>query len=94
MADAKALWHLSRRPILTWVALLILLGCSCGSAYIPFGNFNLVISLAIAAIKAILVGLIFMRLFENNHLNRLAACAGPIWVLIMFILMGSDFFSR
>ena len=94
MADAKALWRISRRPLLTWVALVGLLGASCASAFIPLGNLNLVISLVIAAIKGLLVGLIFMRLCEDNALNRLAAAAGPIWVFIMFLLMGSDFYSR
>jgi hypothetical protein len=36
----------------------------------------------------------FMRLFENNALNRLAAAAGPIWVFVMFLLMGADYFTR
>jgi caa(3)-type oxidase subunit IV len=94
MAEAKALWRVARLPMLIWLALLVLLGASYGSAYIPLGKINLVISLAIAAIKALLVGAIFMRLREHNALNRLAACTGPIWIFIMFLLMGSDFFGR
>jgi caa(3)-type oxidase subunit IV len=50
--------------------------------------------LAIAALKASLVGAVFMRLSEHNALNRLAAFVGPIWIFIMFLLMGSDYFTR
>ena len=88
------LWRISRKPVGTWVALCALLATTCGLAYVPLGRGNLPLSLAIAAIKASLVGAIFMRLAEKNTLNRLAACVGPIWVFIMFLLMGSDYFTR
>jgi caa(3)-type oxidase subunit IV len=67
---------------------------TCGLAYVPLGKANLPVSLVIAATKAALVGTVFMRLSEKNVLNRLAACAGPIWIFIMFVLMGSDYFTR
>ncbi|HEY1615506.1 MAG TPA: cytochrome C oxidase subunit IV family protein [Rhizomicrobium sp.] len=81
-------------PLLTWLALCGLLTATCAVAYVPLGVANFPISLCIAAIKAALVGLIFMRLFENNALNRLAAVAGPIWVFVMLVLMGADYFTR
>ena len=37
---------------------------------------------------------VFMRLREDNALNRLAASAGPIWIFIMFLLIGADYFTR
>jgi caa(3)-type oxidase subunit IV len=67
---------------------------TCALSYVPMGRGNLVVALCIAAIKAGLVGIVFMRLFENNTLNRLAAAAGPICVFVMFVLMGSDYFTR
>ena len=93
-SDIKRLWRLCRVPVFTWAALCILLAATCAIAFVPLGFFNLPVSLVIAAIKAALVGGIFMRLRENNHLNRLAACVGPIWVFIMFLLVGSDYFTR
>jgi cytochrome c oxidase subunit 4 len=82
------------RPLVTWGALCILLALTFALSFVPMGFANLPISLCIAAAKAALVGFIFMRLSENNALNRLAAAAGPIWVFVMFVLMGADYFTR
>ena len=82
------------RPLLVWAALCILLAATCALAYVPMGAANLAVSLAIAAAKAALVGVVFMRLFENNPLNRLAAAAGPIWIFVMFLLLFSDYVTR
>ena len=94
MADKSDLWRAWRGPILTWVALCVALAATCAIAYVPLGKGNLPVSLVIAAIKAALVGMIFMRLSEKNALNRMAACVGPIWIFIQFVLMGSDYFTR
>ncbi|HWE07638.1 MAG TPA: cytochrome C oxidase subunit IV family protein [Rhizomicrobium sp.] len=82
------------RPALTWIALCVLLAATCTLAYVPMGSGNLPVSLGIAAIKAALVGVVFMRLFEPNPINRLAAAVGPIWVFVMFLLLGADYFTR
>jgi caa(3)-type oxidase subunit IV len=82
------------RPLLTWLALCALLATTCALAYVPLGAGNFRLSLAIAAIKASLVGAVFMRLFEPNPINRLAAAAGPIWIFVMFLLIFADYFTR
>lgn len=82
------------RPLLVWAALCVLLAATCALAYVPMGAANLAVSLVIAAAKAALVGVVFMRLFENNPLNRLAAAAGPIWIFVMFLLLFSDYVTR
>jgi cytochrome c oxidase subunit IV len=81
-------------PLLVWAGLCTLLAATCTLAYVPLGSANLPLSLCIAAIKAALVGAFFMRLAEKNTVNRLAASAGPIWVFIMFLLIGADYFTR
>jgi cytochrome c oxidase subunit 4 len=90
-AARRELWV---RPVLVWAALCVLLALTCSLAFVPMGRFNLVVSLCIAATKASLVGLVFMRLFEKNPLNRLAAAAGPIWIFVMFLLMFADYATR
>jgi caa(3)-type oxidase subunit IV len=82
------------RPLVTWAALCALLAATCALAYVPLRNANLPVSLVIAAFKATPVGVIFMRLFEDRPLNRLAAAAGPIWVFVMFLLMFANYFTR
>jgi cytochrome c oxidase subunit 4 len=52
------------------------------------------VSLWIAAVKAVLIAAVFMQLREGNALNRLAASAGPIWLFIMFLLIGADYVTR
>jgi cytochrome c oxidase subunit 4 len=94
MDDRKSWKTIFGRPFLTWVALCVLLAMTCALAYVPLGRGNLPLSLAIAATKACLVGLVFMRLSEPNPLNRLAAAAGPIWIFVMLLLTGADYFTR
>ena len=91
MDERRQIWI---RPLLTWAALCILLAVTCALAFVPMGRANLPVSLAIAAIKAGLVGTVFMRLLERNPLNRLAAAAGPIWIFVMFLLTFSDYATR
>lgn len=87
----RGLWL---KPLLTWIALCALLSATCALSFVPMGEGNLVVALLIAAAKAALVGGIFMRLSEDTALDRLAAAAGPIWLIIMFLLIGSDYFTR
>ena len=92
--QASRLYDVWRAPLLTWLALCLALAVTCFVAYLPLGRFNMPISLVIAGVKAALVGAVFMRLSEGNSLHRLAAGAGPLWVFIMFLLMGADYFTR
>ena len=94
MDNSVALWRLCVRPIAAWVGLIALLGITYVLAITPMGSFNLPISLIIAMIKALIVRTIFMQLSEHNPLNRLAASIGPIWIFIMFLLTGVDYFTR
>jgi cytochrome c oxidase subunit 4 len=94
MDDRARMREIWIQPLLIWLALCLLLALTCALSYVPMGRGNLSVSLCIAAAKAALVGAIFMRLFENNALNRLAAAAGPIWIFVMFVLMGADYFTR
>lgn len=91
-ADAAAgLWG---RNLLIWAALLALLAATCAMAYVPLGALNAPIGLAIAAVKAGLVGALFMSLLHSSSLIRLAAAAGFFWLLILFALSLSDFLMR
>ena len=94
MGDTARRREIWIRPLLTWIALCILLATTCALSYVPLGDGNLIVALMVAAIKASLVGAVFMRLFEPNPINRLAAAAGPIWIFIMFVLIGADYFTR
>jgi cytochrome c oxidase subunit 4 len=89
--NTRSLWL---QPLLVWLALLILLCLTVGSAYVPLGAFNNVINLSIAALKAVLVFIFFMHLARSSALLRLAAIAGLFWLSFMFSLTFSDYLTR
>jgi cytochrome c oxidase subunit 4 len=83
-----------RADLAVWAALMALLGLSLWSAYLPLGWMNTPVGLAIAGIKAGLVGTMFMGLARARPLLRLAAAAGFFWVAILFGLTLSDLLTR
>lgn len=86
-AEAYAIW---RKNGLVWLALLILLGLTFWASHLPLGGLNVVVGLAIAAIKVTLVVVIFMGLGRSASLIRLAAAAGVFWLAILFVLTLTD----
>jgi cytochrome c oxidase subunit 4 len=86
---------MNTRPlVITWAALLVLLAISAGSALLPLGWFNTAIGLAIAAVKALLVVIVFMRLRRSHALLRIAALTGVVTMALLFILSGADYATR
>jgi len=83
-----------RRNLLVWAALLALLGLTFALAHVPIGPFNAAVGMAISALKAALVLLIFMGLRRSPAIMRLAAGAGLFWLAILFTLSFSDVLSR
>lgn len=92
--EIRSAWSLWRRNLAIWATLLALLALTLGLAYAPLGWLNVVTALGIAAVKASLVLLLFMELRTSNNLARLAAAAGLIWLVILFMLTVSDYFTR
>jgi cytochrome c oxidase subunit 4 len=84
----------TRPLVLTWLALLVLLGLSAGSALLPLGWFNTAIGLVIALVKALLVAVVFMRLRRAHALLRIAAITGIVTMALLFILSGADYATR
>jgi len=75
-------------------ALMLLLAATWSIGYLDLGMFNVIVALAIAIIKALLVALFFMHIKGSSRLLHLAATAGVIWLLIMLALTLSDYFTR
>lgn len=91
---AQSTWRLWRKPSMIWLGLLVLLGISVGSAYIPLGIGNGLINYGVAATKAALVLIFFMHLDRSRALLRLAALCGLFWVLFLFSLTFGDYLTR
>ena len=77
-----------------WLALMALLALTTGLAFVPLGAANLFISLGIAALKALLVLIVFMELRESGSVIRAAAAAGFFWLAIMIALTTADYTHR
>ncbi|MGH8101047.1 MAG: cytochrome C oxidase subunit IV family protein [Chthoniobacterales bacterium] len=77
-----------------FAALLVLLALTWSIGYVDLGLFNVIVALAIAITKALLVALFFMHLKGSSRLLHLAATVGVIWLLIMLSLTLGDYFTR
>lgn len=79
-----------------YVALLVLLVLTVGAAYLPGHHtlLNNIIALTIAVVKAVLVVLYFMHVRYGTRLTWVWASAGFFWLVIMFVLILGDYFTR
>lgn len=84
-------WH---RNLAVWLALMLLLAATAGSAFIPMGIWNGIANLAIAAVKALLVALFFMHLKEAGALVRLMAVIALFMLVLLFALSSTDYLTR
>ncbi|MCW5687051.1 MAG: cytochrome C oxidase subunit IV family protein [Pseudolabrys sp.] len=80
--------------VLSWLALLGLLGLTVLMAYQPLGGFNFPVALTIAAAKALIVAAVFMELRDRCGLTIAFAAAGVFWLSILLWLAGTDYFTR
>ena len=75
-------------------ALLGLLALSIALAYVDLGSYNLIVALAIATTKMLLVMLFFMQLVRGTAATRIAAGGGVFMLLILGALLMSDYLGR
>ena len=83
-----------RALLFTWVALLALLATTFGVAHLPLGTAAPFASLAIAAVKALLVALFFMELRRAPALVVIFAVVALVALAILFGLSGTDYATR
>jgi cytochrome c oxidase subunit 4 len=92
--------HVSREGVsarglfLSWLVLMALAGLSLSLRFAHLGSFGMVAALGIAAVKAILVGLVFMELALERPSIRFAFAAGLVMVALMLALMIGDVVTR
>jgi cytochrome c oxidase subunit 4 len=63
-------------------------------AYVDLGPFSVVVALAIACCKMLLVALFFMHIRHSTKLTRLVVLGGMLWLLILLFLTLTDFATR
>src|SRR5436309_12563460 len=79
---------------MVFLALLALTGITTGVAFVDLGPFSVVVALAIAIVKMLLVALFFMHLRHSTVLTRIVVAGGLLWLAILIGLAMSDFVSR
>jgi cytochrome c oxidase subunit 4 len=77
-----------------YVALVFLTLLTTAVAFFDLGLANPVVALSIAILKATLVVLFFMHLKYATHLNWVIAGAAVFWLLILLLLILSDYGTR
>jgi cytochrome c oxidase subunit IV len=78
----------------TCIVLLALLALTWAIAYVDLGRFNLIVALAVAIAKAIVIALFFMHIKGSSRLLHFAAMAGVIWLLFLISLTLGDYITR
>lgn len=80
--------------VTVYAILMALLVLTVGAAFMDLGPFNLAVSLGIAAIKAVLIVLIFMHVKDSEPLVWVFAGAAFLWLAILIALSLADYFTR
>ncbi len=80
--------------ITVFLALVVGTMLTVYAATHDFGMFNTPVALLIAFSKATLVVLFFMHVKYSDSLTRLWVVAGIAFLLILFLLTGSDYITR
>ena len=80
--------------LVSWVLLLLLLGISVLTAYLPLGAWHPLANFGIAVIQAAIVFAVFMRLSEPPAIKRVFAGAGFFWLIFLFGLGIIDYLTR
>lgn len=79
-----------RLRLIVWVALMALLALTVGLTFAPLGAWRLAASLAIALVKAALVGWVFMELRATPPMIRVVALASLAILMVLILLSGID----
>jgi cytochrome c oxidase subunit 4 len=81
------------------LSLMVLMGLTIAASKVHVGPegvhvYNLLIALAIACAKMSLILLFFMHVKYGSKLAAVFATGGFFWLIIFFVLMMADYFTR
>jgi cytochrome c oxidase subunit IV len=58
------------------------------------GRWNIIVALAVAVTKAVLVVLFFMHVRYSTRLTKIVVIAGFFWLALLIVLTLADYFTR
>ncbi len=86
---------LTRKTLaLVFLALWALVLGTTLIGFIDLGQYNIVVSVAFAAIQALLIALFFMQALYEGRIIRIIITGGIVWFLIMETLTLGDYMTR
>jgi cytochrome c oxidase subunit 4 len=77
-----------------FLTLMVLTTITVVVAYVNLGEFNKVVALGIASVKATLVILYFMHVKYSSRLTKLVVVAGFYFLIVLLGLTMADYASR
>lgn len=77
-----------------WLILLVLTAVTTAVAFVDLGAFSVVVALAIAVIKMLLVALFFMHVRHSTQLTKLVVLGGLMWLGILLTFTLADVWTR
>jgi cytochrome c oxidase subunit 4 len=85
-------------PVRTYVAVFLVLITltitTVAVSKIDMGEFNFIIAITIAVIKAVLVILFFMHVKDSSAMTKVIVGAGFFWMAILLVFVLSDYLTR
>ncbi len=94
-SDRRALWKHMRTPLLTFVALMLLLGINVLLGWlVPETPHIWIAQAAVASFMLMTVLLFSMEILHEPAINRLYMGVGFFWVGIMFAITLVDYLTR
>lgn len=79
---------------LVFLALIAATIITTAVAFVDLGDFSVVVALAIAVCKMLLVVLFFMHVRHSTKLTKLVLVGGVLWLFILIGMTYTDFGSR
>jgi cytochrome c oxidase subunit 4 len=77
-----------------FAALMVLTVITYYVALIDLGRLNVIVALAVAVTKAVLVVLFFMHVRYSTRLTKIVVIAGFFWLALLVVLTLADYFTR
>jgi cytochrome c oxidase subunit 4 len=92
--DGHAHEHGPGRYVVIWVALLAFTITTVVTGRMDLGGANLPLALIIATVKATLVVLFFMHLWDSEGINRLVFGVAVVFVIVLLLGVFGDLLTR
>ena len=77
-----------------WAVLMVLTAVTVFASFLELGNFNIVLALVIASVKATLVVLFFMHLYYSSKLTKVTMIAAVFFLFLLLALSMTDYLTR